>query len=145
MPHKISHTSWTQLAIPLLLLAVIGCGRRTAVPINWSANVPGVYENSVGALAESIQFRADGTFVHNILQGGIIIHTDSGKWSIAKEGMRIDLFPKELFYEYYDPMSRALSSEPRRFGSYVYWVIFQNDAPALSPSVEYEYVLKKMD
>ena len=144
MPIKISSTGGVTIGIATICIALSGCRQQATMGFNLAKSVPGTYDGSFNAYAEAIHFSSNGTYVHNVYQNGKTIHSDSGKWAIAKDSVRIDLSPNEVFTEFYDPTSRSFSSKPRPFGSYVYWPIMKGNVPErISPSVEYEYSLRR--
>ena len=143
MPIKINNKSGV-IGIGTICAALSGCYQQATTPANWNQNVPGTYQSSFSSYAESIYFSSNGTYVHNVYQSGEKIHSDSGKWAIAQDSVRLDLSPSGVFSEFYDPMSRSFLSNSRPFGSYVYWPIMKgNVLKGISPSVEYEYSLVK--
>jgi hypothetical protein len=144
MPIKISNKNKTTLGIATFCLALAGCNQQATIPASWGQNVQGNYLGLASSYSESVQFHSNGTYEHHVYQGGKRIHSDSGKWAVAKDSVRIDLSPDESFSQFYDPMSRTFSPKPQPFLSYVYWPILKGNVPTgISASVEYEYSLER--
>jgi len=119
------------------VLALSGCA--PPLPATWQNDIPGVYEGELSGFREAIEFKADGTFHHQVFQDKKAIHSESGKWSVPSGKKKLVLEP---FTEFYDAMARKFSSDGNRFGHYYYWPMPDGKSfNMITASVEYEFRL----
>jgi hypothetical protein len=95
----------------------IGCSAYNTLPVDWDKDIPGLYEGAFAHYKEVVQFNNDGTFRHEVFEGGKNIYAESGKWSVTSGRYVIDL---SAFTQFYDPMSRTFTTNMSKFVSYVF-------------------------
>ena len=117
MPIRLSK-SFNQLMVMMLLgvaLAFLSC--RPRLPATWQNDVPGVYAGDQSGFREVIEFKADGTFHHQVFRDSKPIHLESGKWRVPPGKRTLVLEP---FTEFYHAMTREFSADGKSFELYYF-------------------------
>ena len=132
--------------IALLLIiglqVLVSCSVGNSLPKNWIKDIAGVYEGAFSSYREITEFNTNGTFRHQVFEGGKMIIAEAGKWSVFPGKYEIRLEPIGKFTQFYDPMTRKFDVVGKDFGSYVYWPLPDGKTfSKISASPEYEYCL----
>ena len=110
-----------QTAILWLLLAasclLTGCGGYCSLPENWYRDLPGLYEGVSDSFRETVEFKPDGTFNHEVFESGHQLLAESGKWNIPPRTCEVSL---DHFTEYYNRQYRKFSRESSDYRSYYF-------------------------
>jgi len=123
------------------IAALSGCA--PPLPETWQNDIPGVYRGELPGLREVIEFKADGTFHHQVFRNSKAIHSESGKWSVPPGDKKLVLEP---FTEFYDAMARNFSAEGNRFGHYFFWPLPDGKSfRMISAGADYEFRLVRQE
>jgi hypothetical protein len=126
----------------LILLILAGCSAYHSLPSDWAKDIPGTYQCTSGSYRESVVFTSDGIFLHKFFEKDKEILSESGKWNTPTSSFEIELNPTNHFTQFYDPMSKRISSTGSSFGSYIYFPLPDGKTFfKISPSPNFEYCL----
>jgi len=121
--------------------SLAGCGAYHNLPANWHQDLPGIYEGTSSTFRETVEFKRDGTFRHDVFEAGRSVRSESGKWSTSPGRFVVDL---DHFTQFYDPMSDKFSGTGKEFVSYQLRPLPDgNTFNKISASVEFKYTLTR--
>lgn len=120
------------------VLAVAGCSENGAT-VRWETTVPGVYEGSESGFRETVDFRTNGEFRHEVFIDERSVLAESGKWSFDNETGAVSVEP---FTSFFDRFSRKTVRLGVKHTSDALFVMrYGSAANTISPSVDFEFCL----
>jgi len=108
-------------AVSALLAVLIGCSGYNSLPNTWTMDIPGTYEATRPPFKEIVEFRTDGTCLHQFFVNEHKVVSETGRWATTPGKFEISLLPDDVFSEFYDNGSRQFSTNKTSFSSYDFW------------------------
>lgn len=101
-------------------------------------SIDGEYNAIQLGYLEEITLEKDGTYEHSLSKGGSLLFKELGKW--RKSGGQIVF---EDFTQAYDPMTKKISSDRKKFFMYKMSFFYVGNNPFLKPAADQDYLFMK--